>query len=104
MCLFYKLSAERGWASRKKGKQKEKSLAFFGNHVDISVRICGFEAGNVADLRPDFGIFVDNKYWELPGSCMNLTILADTWTDLSVSPALADGHVISTSGTAHVQP
>ena len=68
MCLFYKLSAERGWASRKKGKQKEKSLAFFGNHVDISVRICGFEAGNVADLRPDFGIFVDNKYWELPGS------------------------------------
>ena len=37
--------------------------------MNISVRICGFEAGNVADLRPDFGIFVDNKYWELPGSC-----------------------------------
>ena len=61
----YKLQRERGESGSGAARP---DLAFFGNHVSTSVRICGFEARNVEDLRPDFGTFMDNKYRELPGS------------------------------------
>jgi hypothetical protein len=36
--------------------------------MTTSVRICGFEASELADLRADFGIFADTKHKELPGA------------------------------------
>jgi len=41
--------------------------------MTTSVQMCGFEASRLADLRVDFGVFVDTKYRELPGaSCASI--------------------------------
>ena len=48
-------------SSKREKEKSHQAPSFFGHHMIITVRICGIEATELADLRARFRIFADAK-------------------------------------------